>query len=76
MRIEPTHTLMDMLLTEPGSRVEGPTADVLRVIFETTWYLLRETTTDDQADQTAMMLVGRLHETLKVHGYVVRDFPA
>jgi len=66
---------MDMLLTEPGSRIEGPTQDVLRVIFESAWYLMRESSTDDQADQAAMQLVGRLHEALKVHGYVVRDWP-
>jgi len=74
MRIEPTATLMDMLLTEPGSRIEGPTQDVLRVIFESTWYLLRESATDDQADDAAMRLVARLHEALRNHGYIVRDF--
>jgi hypothetical protein len=65
---------MDMLLTEPGSRIDGPTEDVLRVIFESTWYLLRESTTDDRADDAAMRLVGRLHEALRIHGYIVRDF--
>jgi hypothetical protein len=65
---------MDMLLTEPGSRIDGPTEDVLRVIFESTWYLLRESTTDDLADDAAMRLVGRLHESLRIHGYIVRDF--
>ena len=74
MRIEPTSTLMDMLLTEPGSRIEGPTSDVLRVIFESTWYMLRESSTDDQADEAAMRLVARLHESLRLHGYVIRDF--
>jgi len=47
---------------------------VLLVIFESTWYLLRESATDDQADDAAMRLVARLHEALRNHGYIVRDF--
>lgn len=70
-----SETLSAMLLTEPGSTVEGPTEDVLRVLFEQTWYLLRESMTDDQADRAALTLLGRLHDALTQAGFVVRQYP-
>jgi len=66
---------MNMLLTEPGSRIEGGTEDVLRAIFEATWYVLREQMTDDEADQLALRHLVRVHNQLTNHGYVVRDYP-
>lgn len=72
---EPGRTLRGMLLTEPGSRVEGDTEAVLHVLFETSWYLLREHMAEDQADRLALTLLGRYHESLTQCGYVVRQYP-
>jgi hypothetical protein len=63
-----------MLLSEPDSAIEGPTEDVLRVIFETTWRLLRETMGDDQADAIALRHLVRVHTALADAGLVVRDY--
>jgi hypothetical protein len=72
---EPGRTISEMLLSEPGSRVEGPTEDVMRCLFEASWYLLRESMTDDQADRLALALLGRMHESLSGSGFVVRQYP-
>jgi hypothetical protein len=64
-----------MLLTEPGSRVDGPTEDVLRALFYSVWKGAADLTDMDiqSADTFALRLLPRLHETLMEHGYVVRD---
>ena len=64
-----------MLLTEPGSRVEGSTEDILRVVF----YVIHEASVADgsgelEADRFALMLLPRIHQALADRGYVVRDY--
>jgi len=65
-------TLVTMMLTEPGSRVDGPTEDVLRSIFATTLELLEETLPADEADTLALRHLARVHADLADRGYVVR----
>jgi uncharacterized protein YabE (DUF348 family) len=70
---EPEGTIRDVLLTEPGSNVEGPTEDVLRVVFWTVHELLEESgMTAADADPIALILMARLHDGLDSHGYVIR----
>jgi len=72
---EPESTIRDVLLTEPGSRVEGPTEDVLRVVFWTVHHLLAESgMTAVEADPIALILMARLHDGLADHGMIVRDY--
>jgi hypothetical protein len=71
---EPGRTIREMLLAEPNSRIEGPTEDVMRVVFETTWNLLREQLGDDVADRVALAHMVRAHGALADAGYVVRDY--
>lgn len=71
---EPGSTLGEMLLTEPGSRVEGPTEDLMRVLFYVTWqagidYGLSMT----EADQLALKVLPRIHQALGDAGLIVRD---
>jgi hypothetical protein len=68
-------TLRDVLLCEPGSSIEGPTEDVLRVVFEATWRVLREQLGDDTADQVALRHLRVAHQLLTQEGFVVRIFP-
>jgi hypothetical protein len=72
--LEPGRTLQEMLLTEPGSRVEGPTEDVLRVMFGALVLLYGETMTEDAADQLALRSLPRVHTALADAGLVVRDY--
>jgi hypothetical protein len=65
---------MDMLLTEPGSRVEGATEDVLRVVFVALTTLYAESMTEDQADHLALRSLPRVHTALADAGLVVRDY--
>ena len=69
-------TLENMLLAEPGSRVEGPTEDTLRAIFEATVQLLEDHMPHDRADAIALQHLVRVHEALTYAGYIVRDYPA
>lgn len=70
-------TLKDMMLTEPGSRVEGATEDVLFVLFEASYLLLRDFgTPTDTADKLAHQLIQRSHAALADRGYVVRPLDA
>ena len=72
---EPEGTIRDVLLTEPGSRVEGPTDEVLRVVFWTVHRLLTESgMPEGDADPIALILMARLHDGLAEHGMVVRDY--
>jgi hypothetical protein len=65
---------MDMLLTEPGSRVEGATEDVLSVVFVALVELYAETMTEDAADQLGLRSLPRVHTALADAGLVVRDY--
>ena len=71
---EPGRTLQDMLLSEPGSRIEGATEDVLRVVFVAVLGLLEETMHGDQADAIALRSLPRVHTALADAGLVVRDY--
>ena len=72
---EPEGTIRDVLLTEPGSRVEGPTEDVLRVVFWTTLgTLVDQGIGEAVADRVTLLLLARLHDGLAGHGFVVRDY--
>ena len=74
---EPEGTIRDVLLTEPGSKVEGPTDEILRVMFWTTLdLLLSRGLSEDQADPICLQLMARVHDGLSQHGYVVRDYAA
>lgn len=66
-------TLVTMMLTEPGSRVDGPTENVLRSIFTTTVQLLEESMSADEADTLALRHLARVHADLADRGYVVRQ---
>jgi len=67
-------TLADMLLTEPGSRIEGPSEEVLRAIFEATYETLRLHMGPDDADAIALRHLPRVHAHLADMGFVVRDY--
>ncbi len=71
---EPGRTLADMLLTEPGSRVEGATEDVLRVLFVALTELYAESMTEDQADRLGLRSLPRIHTALADAGLVIRDY--
>jgi hypothetical protein len=72
---EPEATIRDVLLTEPGSRVEGPTEDVLRVVFWTTLGLLGDKgIPESTADAIGLQLLARIHDQLAQHGLVIRDY--
>jgi hypothetical protein len=72
---EPDATLSDMLLTEPGSRIEGDTADVLRVLFhEVHTAAVEHGLGELGADALALRLLPRMHQALADRGYVVRDY--
>jgi hypothetical protein len=68
---EPGRTLQDMLLSEPGSRIEGPTEDILRLVYAVVLELGGDT---PEADAQALRLLPHLHARLATHGYVVRDY--
>lgn len=64
-----------MLLAEPGSRIEGPTQDVLTVLFEELLRLLLEDTNDANRSETlALRYLARAHAGLADTGHVVRDY--
>jgi hypothetical protein len=64
-----------MLLTEPGSRVEGETPDVLRVLFHTLVAALADRGwTEEDADRFALGLLPRMHDALATAALVVRDY--
>ena len=68
-------TIRDVLLTEPGSNVEGPTEDVLRVVFWTVHELLTDSgMTPAEADPIALILMARLHDGFAKHDMIVRDY--
>jgi hypothetical protein len=72
---EPEGTIRDVLLTEPGSRVEGPTEEVLRVLFWTVTGTLEEAgVSTSDADSVGLLLLPRIHDALAGRGYVVRDY--
>jgi hypothetical protein len=70
---EPGRTVRELLLTEPGSRVEGPTERVLAVLFETAWRLLLDELGPNHADAVALRYLARVHEDLAHAGYITRD---
>lgn len=64
-----------MLLTEPGSRIEGPTEDVLRSLFwSLTGILLEHGLTENETDALALRFTARAHQSLADGGYVVRHY--
>jgi hypothetical protein len=63
-----------MLLTEPGSRIEGPTEEVLRVAFSALVALYSESMSADAADALALRSLPRLHTALADAALVVRDY--
>ncbi len=66
--------MREMLLTEPGSRIEGPTEEVLRVLYASTVQAgTARGLTEQEADVLALLLVGRAHAALADAGYVVRE---
>jgi len=72
---EPEATLSEMLLTEPGSRIEGPAVDVLRVLY----HVVHEAAVEHgmgelEADGLTLRLLPRIHQALADRGYVVRDY--
>lgn len=69
---DPARMMGGMLLVESGSKVEGDTEDVLRVIFQATWDTLRELMPEDDADGLALRHVVRVHAYLAQHGMVTR----
>jgi hypothetical protein len=72
---EPEGTIRDVLLTEPGSKVEGPTEDILRTVFWAVESLLCERgMTEQQADSISLQLMARIHDHLADQGFVVRDY--
>lgn len=73
--LSPEERLREMLLSEPGSRIEGPTTEVLAIIFEAAWWILRSEMGDHPADQLAMRHLTMAHELLTQRGYVVRQYP-
>lgn len=72
--LEPGRTIQEMLLTEPGSRIEAETEELLRVVFVTTALLLLEDHTEDEADRLALRHLGRLHQALTEHDMIVRQY--
>lgn len=70
---EPGRTVRELLLTSPGSRVEGPTERVLAVLFESAWRTLRDELGDDAADRLALRYLGRVYEDLARSGHITRD---
>jgi hypothetical protein len=62
------------LLIEPDRRVEGPAVDVFRVIFETTFDVLRLTLPESEADAIAHQHLRHIHEALADAGFIVRDY--
>lgn len=80
---EPDATLLDMLLTEPGSRVEGPTEEVLRCLY---WAIVshaidHDGMDPDAAEHRAISLLPWVHHSLAngagtdAAGFVVRTVP-
>jgi hypothetical protein len=65
--------VLEMLLSEPHTTITGQTEDVLAVVFEVTWRLLRESMTDDDADALALRHLVRAHTALADAGLVVRE---
>ena len=67
--------LSNMLLAEPGSRVEGNTQDVLTVVYGELLLLLVEAgMVEERADALAQRHITRLHAAWANNGMVVRDY--
>ena len=68
--------MVDMaLLVADESRIEGPQAEVLHILFGSIYDTVRTQTvlTDDQADRVAMQCLVRLQSRLAGAGFVSRD---
>lgn len=61
------------LIIELDRRIEGPAFDVLQVIFDTTYDVLRLTLTDNEADAIAHQHLRHIHQALADAGYIVRE---
>lgn len=70
---EPGHTIQEMLLAEPGSRVEAQTEDLMRIVFATATRLFLEDHGELEADHLALRYMGRLHQALVDYQMIVRD---